>query len=169
MIQRIELPRSTGPPHPCLAGPVPPSERIFLLLEDPSHFARYLSRLPRDSRAGVPHDGRRCPLARFLATLATGDGILPQSLEVGSERVFLLAEDSPAKALPVAPLPYWAQLFVERVDTLGPGADSHHEMPAVGRVREILDEALLIEMLAGHDQDPGDHRSRGLIASAGST
>ena len=92
---------------------LPLAERLFLLLEDPSHFRRYLSRLDPESRVGEPADGRSCPLARFLNTMAGA----PMPLEIGEERVFLMG-DRDKDTLPVAPLPYWAQTFIRAVDAL---------------------------------------------------
>ena len=90
---------------------LPLAERLFLLLEDPSHFRRYLSRLDPESRVGEPADGRSCPLARFLNTMAGA----PTPLEIGEERVFLMGYRD-KDTLPVAPLPYWAQTFIRAVD-----------------------------------------------------
>ena len=101
----------SGGPAALTGGTPPLAARLFLLLEDPSHFGRYLSRLDPEARAGEPRDGRSCPLARFLNTMARAGA----PLEVGAERVFLL-EAGPTGVLPVARLPYWAQAFVARID-----------------------------------------------------
>ena len=131
----------SGLPHDRSQGFVPLPERLFLLLEDPIHFARYLGRLHPEARAGVPNDGFRCPLARFLTSMS-GSG---PSLEVGAERVFFGGGGS-SGILAVAPLPYWAQLFVELVDEpAGPGDSG--EMPMVSEITEVLDDALLLDLL----------------------
>ena len=137
----------------------PLAERLFLLLEDPSHLARYLSRLDPEARAGYPGDGRSCPLARFLNTMARAGA----PLEVGAERVFLLESDTHNR-LPVARLPYWAQEFVVKIDAghqdananpvhgpdnNGPGRDRHDGDGRLSAptVRVFLDDVLLEALL----------------------
>ena len=118
----------------------PLAARLFLLLEDPSHFGRYLSRLDPAARAGEPRDGRSCPLARFLNTMARAGA----PLEVGAERVFLPEGDTHER-LPAAPLPYWAQEFVLRID-------AGHREPNAGPVHEPDTDG------AGRDRPDGDGR-----------
>lgn len=135
------LPRSTDPPsgpsHDWPQGFVPLPERLFLLLENPIHFARYLDGSHPGARAGVPRDGLCCPLARFLVSETGTD---PLSLEVGSERVFF-GEGSPTGMLPVAPLPCWAQLFVEVIDATA-GPEDSRELTTISEMKAILDEVV---------------------------
>lgn len=145
------------PTHTPSTGDLPTAERIHLLLEHPSHFRRYLSRLDPEARAGEPGDGRSCPLARFLNAMSATDA----PLEIGAERVFLLGE-LPADTLPVARLPYWAQNFVKASDvaptnaendcraTSGPGGLNGKHRPTASSLNRVLDDVLLETLLYRH-------------------
>lgn len=98
--------------------------RLHGLLASPLTLLGFL-RSPGAPRA-APRDGLRCPLARFLRA-ATGS-----DLEVGTERVYLRA---PAGHLPVAPLPLWAQRFVEQVDA----RTGDSPLPPLRAARLLLD------------------------------
>lgn len=120
-------------------GSPPLAECLFLLLEDPSHFARYLSRLAPDSRAGEPRDERWCPLARFLNTMAYPHDSPGAPLAVGSERIRLLTGHG--QDIPVSRLPYWAQELVSAFDEPGP----RRITPPL--VLELLHEVMLQALL----------------------
>lgn len=144
------------PTHTPPTGQPPTAERLYLLLENPSHFRRYLSRLDPEARAGEPGDGRSCPLARFLNAMSATDA----PFEVGTEQVFLLGE-KPADTLPVARLPYWAQEFVGAFDsapdnsergraTGETGGPNGERRPTVSSLGRVFDEVLLETLLYRH-------------------